>query len=82
MVRMDEDSKSVVTQAAELRQVSVSDYVRTIIVPQAYREVASASEQTIALSPDEQLAFWRALQAPSKPTPAQKRLGALVRADR
>jgi uncharacterized protein (DUF1778 family) len=79
MVRMDEDSKSVLTQAAQLRRISVSDYVRTVTVAQASREVAAAREQTRSLSPEEQLAFWQALQAPPKLTPAQKQLGKLMR---
>jgi uncharacterized protein (DUF1778 family) len=79
MVRLDAESKQALAAAAELRRISVSDYVRTVTVPQARREVASARDQTILLSPDEQLAFWQALQAPPKLTPAQKRLGALMR---
>jgi NADPH:quinone reductase-like Zn-dependent oxidoreductase len=50
-----------------------------VTVAQARREVASAREQTVRLSPDEQLAFWQALQVPAKLTPAQKRLGAIMR---
>jgi uncharacterized protein (DUF1778 family) len=46
------------------------------------RIAASAREQTIALSPEEQRAFWHALEAPAKPTPAQKRLGDLMRGER
>jgi uncharacterized protein (DUF1778 family) len=79
MVRLDAESKQALTDAAELRRISVSDYVRTVTVAQARREVASAREQTVLLSPDEQLAFWRALQAPAKLTPAQKRLSAIMR---
>jgi uncharacterized protein (DUF1778 family) len=79
MVRLDAESKQALAAAAQLRRVSVSDYVRTVTVAQARREVASALDQTILLSPDEQLAFWRALNAPSKLTPAQKRLGAIMR---
>jgi uncharacterized protein (DUF1778 family) len=79
MVRLDADSKQALTDAAELRRISVSDYVRTVTVAQARREVASARDQTVLLSPDEQLAFWQALQAPPKLTPAQKRLGAIMR---
>lgn len=82
MVRLDADSKQVLAAAAELRRISVSDYVRTVVVPQARREVASAGDQTILLSPDEQLAFWRALQTPPKLTPAQKRLAAMMRGRR
>lgn len=78
MVRLDTESKRALTAAAELRRISVSDYVRTVTVAQARREVASARDQTIQLSPDEQLAFWHALQAPPRLTPAQKRLGLLM----
>jgi uncharacterized protein (DUF1778 family) len=79
MVRLDKECKTMIIKAARLRRTSVSDYVRTITVAQARREVESASNQTIALSPDEQLRFWQALEAPAKLTPAQKRLGALMR---
>jgi uncharacterized protein (DUF1778 family) len=82
MVRLDAQSKDYVARAAELRRISVSDYVRTVTVSQAKREVESAREQTIALSPEEQLAFWNALQAPPKLTPAQKQLGSLMRGER
>lgn len=79
MVRLDPESKHALAAAAQLRGISVSDYVRMVTVSQARREVVSAREQTILLSPDEQLAFWQALQSPAKPTPAQRRLGAMMR---
>ena len=79
MVRLDTESKQALADAAELRRISVSDYVRTVTVAQARREVASARDQTVLLSSDEQLAFWQALSSPPKLTPAQKRLGALMR---
>jgi uncharacterized protein (DUF1778 family) len=79
MVRLDEESKEVLARAAELRQISISDYVRQITVTQARKEVSAASEQTIAMTADEQLAFWTALHAPAKLTAAQKRLGRLMR---
>jgi uncharacterized protein (DUF1778 family) len=82
MVRLDPESKRALAAAAELRRISVSDYVRTVTVSQARREVVSAREQTILLSPDEQLAFWQALQAPVKLSPAQRRLGAMMRGER
>jgi hypothetical protein len=59
--------------------VSVSDYVRTVTVPQARREVRGASEQIIAMTPEEQLLFWKALNEPPKLTPAQRRLGSIMR---
>jgi uncharacterized protein (DUF1778 family) len=79
MVRLDGSSKTVLKEAAELRGISVSDYVRTVTVAQARRDVDSAREQVIALTPDEQLAFWRALQNPRPLTPAQRQLGRIMR---
>jgi uncharacterized protein (DUF1778 family) len=81
MVRLDDESKTYLTKAAELRGISLSDYVRTVMVAQAKREVLAAREQTISLSPDEQLAFWNALNETPKLTAAQRRLGALMRGD-
>ncbi len=81
MVRLDADSKAALTQAAELRKISLSDYVRTVTVPQAKREVAEASQNTIALSPDEQLSFWKALSQQPSLTPAQRDLGAVMRGE-
>ena len=79
MVRLDDEGKSVLTRAAQLRGISVSDYVRTVTVAQARKEVHAAGERVIALTPEEQLAFWTALSEPVKLTPAQKKLGALMR---
>ncbi len=79
MVRLDEASKSYVTKAAELRHISISDYVRSVIVTQAEREVREAAQQIIALAPHEQLAFWNVLNKPPELTSAQKALGALMR---
>ncbi len=79
MVRLDQESKSVLAAAASLRRVSVSDYVRSVTVAQAQREVRAARDQTIALAPAEQLAFWNALDQPATLTLAQRRLGELMR---
>ena len=81
MVRLDEDSKMCISRAAELRRISISDYVRTVIVPQARREIEAAQHRTILLSPEDQLAFWQALQESPKLTPAQKRLGKIMRGE-
>ena len=81
MVRLDKDSKSYLTKAAELRKVSISDYVRMVIVAQAQREVREAEESTIALTPEEQLAFWNALNATPKLTKAQRKLGRTMRGE-
>jgi uncharacterized protein (DUF1778 family) len=81
MVRLDDESKACLAQAAKLRGLSLSDYVRTVTVSQARREVQAAREQTLALTPEEQLAFWNALAAPPALTQAQRRLGALMRGE-
>ncbi|MEX2092837.1 MAG: DUF1778 domain-containing protein [Pirellulales bacterium] len=81
MVRLDEESKRSLAAAAELRRISVSDYVRTVTVPQAQREVLAARENVIRLSPEEQLALWTALSEPPKLTAAQKKLGAIMRGE-
>ncbi|WP_295447346.1 DUF1778 domain-containing protein [uncultured Thiodictyon sp.] len=79
MVRLDPDSKGSITRAAQLRRISVSDYVRSVVVAQARRELEAAANQVITLTPDEQLAFWQALSEPTQLTPAQQALGALMR---
>jgi uncharacterized protein (DUF1778 family) len=81
MVRLDDESKRFLAQAARLRRVSVSDYVRAVTVAQARREVQAARAQTVTLTPEEQLAFWQALNAPPVLTDAQRRLGALMRGE-
>jgi uncharacterized protein (DUF1778 family) len=81
MVRLDEQSKAYLARAAELRRISVSDYVREVTVAQAKREVQAAREQTISLTPEEQLAFWNALSASPKLTAAQRRLGEAMRGE-
>jgi uncharacterized protein (DUF1778 family) len=79
MIRLDDESKACLRQAAELRRISVSDYVRVVTVAQARREVRAAREQTLALSAEEQLAFWNALNRAPKLTDAQRELGSLMR---
>lgn len=81
MVRLDAPSKAALVEAARLRKVSVSDYVRLVTVAQAQREVQAAREQVIVMTPEEQLAFWQALSEPPRLTEAQKRLGELMRGE-
>lgn len=80
-IRLDEDSKRCLKKAAELRHISVSDYIRAVAVPQAKREIQAAREQVVALTPDEQLAFWNALNQTPLLTAAQRRLGAIMRGE-
>lgn len=79
MVRLDEESKAFLARAARLRRISVSDYVRSVTVAQARREVEAANRQSIAMSPEELKAFWVALNEVPKLTPAQKQLAAIMR---
>jgi uncharacterized protein (DUF1778 family) len=81
MVRLDEDSKYYLTNAAELRKVSISDYVRMVTVAQARREVTQAEQTTISLTPEEQLEFWNALNGTPKLTKAQRELGRTMRGE-
>ncbi len=81
MVRLDEESKTYLTDAAKLRGISLSDYVRAVTVSQARREVVAAREQVIAMTPEEQLAFWTALDAPAALTAAQGHLGTIMRGE-
>jgi uncharacterized protein (DUF1778 family) len=81
MVRLDEESKQSLVEAADLRHISVSDYVRAVTVPQAQREIRSARENVISLTPEEQLALWTALCDPRKLTATQKKLGAIMRGE-
>lgn len=80
-VTLDQVSIAVLQQAAQLRGVSVRDYVRLVIVAHAKKEVESPNSQANALAPHEQLAFWEALQTPAKLTAAGRRLGAMMRGD-
>ena len=81
MVRLDEGSKASLAEAAALRGISVSDYVRQVTIPQARKEVLAAREHLLALTPEEQLAFWNALNEAPKLTEAQRRLGAIMRGE-
>ncbi|HEX3654463.1 MAG TPA: DUF1778 domain-containing protein [Pirellulales bacterium] len=81
IVRLDRESKQLLADAAELRQLSISEYVRTVTVPQAKREIRAAREQVLALTPGEQQLFWTALGGAPKLTAAQHRLGAVMRGE-
>lgn len=63
MVRMDSASKKALARAAA----------------QARKELLAGESQTITMTTDEQLAFWNALDEPTELTPAQKKLGKLMR---
>ncbi len=79
--RLDLKSKRTVVQAAKLRHVGLSDYVRLVLVSTAKKEVEQAKNQVLQMTADEQERFWLALQAPVKPTKAQRKLGKIMRGD-
>lgn len=47
-MRLDEESKAVLMSAAELRKVSVSNYVRSIVVPLVHSKESPDSDVTFA----------------------------------
>ena len=76
--RLDQKSKETITQAAKLRHVGLSDYVRLVLVSTAKREVEQAKNQVLQMTADEQERFWMALQAPANLTKNQRKLGKIM----
>lgn len=81
MVRLDAVSKDRIARAAKLRHVSISDYVRTVVVAQAQRELSAAEQPVMIMTPEEQLQFWQALHEPAQLSDAQQALGTLMRGE-
>jgi uncharacterized protein (DUF1778 family) len=81
MVRLDEESKSLLKRAAGIRRISVSDYVRIITVAQARKEVQASEQNLLVLTAEEQLAFWTALNRTPTLTENQRRLGKIMRGE-
>ena len=79
LMRLDRASKETVQQAAKVQGLSVSDYVRSRVLPLAKQEMEEARTGVLRLPKREQLAFWQALQSPPAPHPAQRALGKLIR---
>jgi uncharacterized protein (DUF1778 family) len=79
--RLDPQSKRIVEEAAKLRHVGLSDYIRLVLVSTARREVEQAKQQVLQMPADEQERFWLALQAPAKPTRAQRNLGKIMKGE-
>jgi uncharacterized protein (DUF1778 family) len=79
--RLDQKSKQTIVQAAKLRQVGLSDYVRLVLVPAAKREIEQSKNQVLQMTADEQERFWMALQAPVKLTKNQCKLGKIMQGD-
>jgi uncharacterized protein (DUF1778 family) len=81
VIRLDEDSKSALVRAAELRRISVSEYVGAVTVAQARKEIQAAREHILAMTPEEQLEFWSALDRTGPLTGPQKQLVGLMRGE-
>lgn len=81
MVRLDPQSKAALAQAAALRKISMSDYVRSVTVAQAVREIEEAHSNNLTVAPAEQLAFFEALKAPVKLTAKQRQLKRIVQGE-
>lgn len=79
--RLDRESKEIIVEAAALRHVGLSDYIRLVLVPEARREVEQSKHKTIRMTATEQETFWEALENPRKPTAAQKRLAKIMRGE-
>jgi uncharacterized protein (DUF1778 family) len=82
LVRVDRRSKALLRKAAAGKGLSVSDYVRSRVMPLAQQDVIEADTGVLKLSRDDQIALWRALQNPPAPTSAQRALGKLIRSVR
>ena len=82
LVRVDRRSKALLRKAATAKGLSVSDYVRSRVVPLARQDIVEADTGVLKLSRDDQIALWRALQSPPPPTVAQRGLGKLIRSVR
>ncbi len=78
LVRVDRRSKALLRKAATAKGLSVSDYVRSRVVPLARQDLIEADTGVMKLSRDDQVALWRALQNPRPPTAAQRALGRLI----
>ena|SRR5215472_13817384 len=79
LVRFDRSDKVLVQRAAHLRGLTVSDYVRSKILPLARQDIEEVNFNVLRLPKADQIAFWRALQHPPALSKTQKALGRLVR---
>ena len=79
LLRLDAASKRLLQRVAGLKGMSTSDYVRSLVIATAERDLGELQRSTVTLSASEQLAFWRALNEPVRLTAAQRKLGAMMR---
>ena len=80
--RMKPENKEIIVQAAKLRDIPTSDYIRVVLLEHARKEVQNANNEVLQLTADEQLIFWNALESDNKPlTNSQIELGQLMRGE-
>ena len=79
--RIDKKNKDLVVKAAKLRSMPTSDYVRSIVIEQARKEVDCAEKEVLQLTADEQLSFWKALDHDSSLIEKEIELGQLMRGE-
>lgn len=79
--RINSENKGLIVQAAKLREIPVSDYMRLVLIDQARKEVTSNEQRVLQLTADEQIEFWNALDNPKSLTESQKELGKLIKGE-
>lgn len=79
--RINPANKEIITQAAKLREIPVSDYIRTTVLEQAKKEVSSSKLNILQLTEAEQLSFWHVIDSEPKLSNSQKELGKLMRGE-
>ena len=79
--RMRPENKSIIVKAAKLRAIPTSDYMRSVLLEHARKEVQNAENEVLQLTADEQLKFWGALDSSESLTESQVDLGKLMRGE-
>jgi len=78
-VRIQPKNKEIIVKAAKLRGIPVSDYLRSVVLGQARKEITIKDDYALQLTAEEQLSFWQAIDKEPALTHKQKELGKLMR---
>lgn len=76
--RVKPAAKDLVVKAAQKRDVAVSDYIRSVIVEQAEREVQGAEQDILLLTANEQRQLWEMLDVDCEINEGQVKLAKLM----
>jgi len=79
--RIQPENKEIIVKAAKLRDIPLSDYIRSVTLEQARKEVASQENLILQLTAEEQLNFWQAIDNEPVLTKKQKELGKLMKGE-